>query len=81
MAALRNAQDNLAWTKLTAPADGVITRVSVSAGQVVSAGQTVFTLATSEARDVVFDIADPSNFPHPMPKSGYFRSRCCRIQP
>jgi multidrug resistance efflux pump len=33
MAALRNAQDNLAWTKLTAPADGVITRVSVSAGR------------------------------------------------
>jgi RND family efflux transporter MFP subunit len=70
MAALRNAQDNLAWTKLTAPADGVITRVSVSAGQVVSAGQTVFTLATSEARDVVFDIADPQQLSAPDERAG-----------
>lgn len=58
-AALRNAGDNLAWTQLTSPADGVITGVSASAGQVVSAGQTVFTLATSDRRDVVIDIADP----------------------
>jgi RND family efflux transporter MFP subunit len=73
MAALRNAQDNLAWTKLTAPADGVITRVSVSAGQVVSAGQTVFTLATSEARDVVFDIADPQQLSAPDAKERVFQ--------
>lgn len=58
-AALRNAGDNLAWTQLTSPADGVITGVSAAAGQVVSAGQTVFTLATSDQRDVVIDIADP----------------------
>lgn len=58
-AALRNAGDNLAWTQLTSPADGVITGVSAAAGQVVSAGQTVFTLATSDRRDVVIDIADP----------------------
>lgn len=61
-AALRNAQDNLAWTQLTAPADGVITRVSASAGQVVSAGQSIFTLATSDARDLVFNIAEPQLF-------------------
>lgn len=72
MAAMRNAQDNLAWTQLTAPADGVITRVSVSAGQVVSAGQTVFTLATSEARDVVFDIADPQRLSTPDAKAREF---------
>lgn len=58
-AALRNARDNLAWTQLTAPADGVITRVSASVGQVVSAGESIFTLATSDARDVVFALADP----------------------
>lgn len=63
IAALHTAQENLAWTQLTAPADGIITRVSASAGQVVSAGQTIFTLATSEARDVVFDIADPQLLP------------------
>lgn len=72
MAAMRNAQDHLAWTKLTAPADGVITRVSVSAGQVVSAGQTVFTLATSEARDVVFDVADPRRLSTPDAKERVF---------
>lgn len=61
-AALRNAQDNLAWTQLTAPANGIITRVSASAGQVVSSGQNVFTLATSDARDLVFNIAEPQLF-------------------
>lgn len=63
IAALHTAQENLAWTQLTAPADGIITRVSASVGQVVSAGQTVFTLATSDARDVVFDVADPQQLP------------------
>ncbi|MBS1206362.1 MAG: efflux transporter periplasmic adaptor subunit [Proteobacteria bacterium] len=63
IAAMHTAQDNLGWTQLTAPAEGIITRVSASAGQVVSAGQTIFTLATSDARDVVFDIADPQYLP------------------
>ncbi|KAA8995759.1 efflux RND transporter periplasmic adaptor subunit [Affinibrenneria salicis] len=58
-AALKNAQDNLAWTQLTAPQSGVITQVSASAGQVVSAGQAVFTLAANNGRDAVFDVADP----------------------
>lgn len=61
-AALRNAEENLSWTQLVAPADGVITGVNASAGQVVSAGQSVFTLATSDARDVVFDVSDPQLF-------------------
>ncbi|WP_105640716.1 efflux RND transporter periplasmic adaptor subunit [Cronobacter dublinensis] len=61
-AALRNAEENLSWTQLAAPADGVITGVNASAGQVVSAGQSVFTLATSDARDVVFDVSDPQLF-------------------
>lgn len=71
-AALRNAQDNLAWTQLTAPADGVITRVSASAGQVVSAGQSIFTLATSEARDLVFNIAEPQLFTDKTKKISVF---------
>ncbi|MDI6428116.1 efflux RND transporter periplasmic adaptor subunit [Cronobacter dublinensis] len=61
-AALRNAEENLSWTQLVAPAGGVITNVNASAGQVVSAGQSVFTLATSDARDVVFDVSDPQLF-------------------
>lgn len=61
--ALKNAQENVSWTKLTAPADGVITQVSASAGQVVSAGQSVITLASGSLRDAVFDVADPQAVP------------------
>ncbi|PBI78695.1 efflux transporter periplasmic adaptor subunit [Rahnella victoriana] len=59
----KNAQENVSWTKLTAPADGVITQVSASAGQVVSAGQSVITLASGSLRDAVFDVADPQSVP------------------
>ncbi|QTF09722.1 efflux RND transporter periplasmic adaptor subunit [Brenneria izadpanahii] len=69
-AALKNAQDNLAWTRLTAPQSGVITSVSASAGQVVTAGQAIFTFAASNGRDVVFDVADPQEIARV--KSGAF---------
>lgn len=59
-AALRNARESLAWTHLTSPGEGVITAVSASPGQVVSAGETVLTLAAGQARDVVFDIPEPA---------------------
>lgn len=59
--ALKNAQENLSWSKLTAPADGMITQVSASAGEVVSAGQSVITLASGSGRDAVFDVADPQS--------------------
>ncbi|MBD8164079.1 efflux RND transporter periplasmic adaptor subunit [Erwinia persicina] len=58
-AALKNAQDSLSWTRLTAPSDGIITAVSAQPGQVVSAGQAVFTLAAGGGRDAVFDLSDP----------------------
>lgn len=58
-AALKNAQDSLSWTHLTAPSDGIITAVSAQPGQVVSAGQAVFTLAAGKGRDAVFDVSDP----------------------
>ncbi len=61
-ATLSNAKNTLSWTTLTAPEDGIITSVSASAGQVVSEGQTVVTLATSGSRDAVFDVADPQLF-------------------
>lgn len=57
--ALKNAQDNLSWTRLTAPADGVITAISAQPGQVVSAGQAIVTLAAGNERDVIFDTSDP----------------------
>jgi len=59
-AALKNARDNLSWTQLNAPAAGRITAVSVQPGQVVSAGQTVMTLAADDARDAVFDLTTPA---------------------
>ncbi|WP_421506810.1 efflux RND transporter periplasmic adaptor subunit [Erwinia rhapontici] len=58
-AALKNAQDSLSWTRLTAPSDGIITAVSAQPGQVVSAGQVVFTLAAGNDRDAIFDVSDP----------------------
>lgn len=58
-ATLKNAQDNVAWTQLTAPRAGIITAVNASAGQIVSAGQAVFTLAAGYTRDAVFDVTDP----------------------
>ncbi|MDF7662672.1 efflux RND transporter periplasmic adaptor subunit [Erwiniaceae bacterium L1_54_6] len=61
-AALKTAQDNLRWTRLTAPAAGVVTQVSAQPGQVLSAGQPVVTLAVSGDRDAVIDVADPQLF-------------------
>ncbi|MCR3941367.1 efflux RND transporter periplasmic adaptor subunit [Klebsiella quasipneumoniae] len=66
---LRNARENLGWTRLIAPQSGMIIEVSASAGQVVSGGQSVLTLATGEARDVVFDIAKPDAIP-PQEQAG-----------
>ena len=67
--ALRTARESLGWTRLIAPRSGVITEVSASAGQVVNGGQSVLTLATGEARDVVFDIAKPEAIP-PQEQAG-----------
>ena len=67
--ALRNARENLGWTRLIAPQSGMITEVSASARLVVSGGQSVLTLATGEARDVVFDIAKPDAIP-PQEQAG-----------
>ncbi|HCC2472936.1 TPA: efflux RND transporter periplasmic adaptor subunit [Klebsiella variicola] len=67
--ALRNARESLGWTRLIAPRSGVITEVSASAGQVVNGGQSVLTLATGEARDVVFNIAKPEAIP-PQEQAG-----------
>lgn len=64
-AALHNARESLGWTRLLSPKEGIITAVSASAGQIVSAGQSVLTLATGEPRDVVFDVAAPDEIPSP----------------
>lgn len=56
---LKIADDNVGWSRLIAPGNGVITAVSASVGQVVSAGESIATLAAGEARDAVFDVASP----------------------
>ena len=46
----------LAYTELRAGAAGVITARSLEVGQVVQAGQPVFSLAQDGERDAVFDV-------------------------
>lgn len=56
---LKIADENVGWSRLVAPSDGVITAVSASVGQVVSVGESIATMAAGDARDAVFDVASP----------------------
>ena len=55
-ARLAKAENALSYAVLTAPFAGVITQRSADVGQVVSAGQTVMTLARTDRREAVVDI-------------------------
>jgi membrane fusion protein, multidrug efflux system len=55
-AQLGTAKDALGYTELRAGAGGVITARSLEIGQVVQAGQPVFSLAQDGERDAVFDV-------------------------
>ncbi|WP_165222907.1 efflux RND transporter periplasmic adaptor subunit [Affinirhizobium pseudoryzae] len=57
-ASLTKAKEQLTYADLTADTDGVVSAVSAEVGQVVSAGQTVLTIARLEARNAVVDIPD-----------------------
>jgi RND family efflux transporter MFP subunit len=57
-AALKTAVENLGYTELRARRDGIIVDRSVEVGQVVLAGQTVFTLAEDGPRDAVFQVPE-----------------------
>lgn len=52
------ARNQSAYTQLRAPADGVIAARNAEAGQVVAAGQPVFSLAADGAREVVFAVPE-----------------------
>lgn len=54
----RLARNQLDYAELTAPADGVVTALSMEAGQVVAAGQTVLTLARTDALDIVVSLPE-----------------------
>ena len=55
---LAKAEEQLGYTRLTASFDGVVTAVGADVGQVVSAGETVATLARLDAREAVVDIPE-----------------------
>ncbi|QOW19861.1 efflux RND transporter periplasmic adaptor subunit [Lysobacter ciconiae] len=57
-AELRMASNQAGYSKLVSPADGVIASRQAEAGQVVAAGQPVFTLAADGAREIVFAVAE-----------------------
>ena len=57
-AELELARNQSAHTRLLAPADGVIAARHAEAGQVLGAGQPVFTLAADGGREVVFAVAE-----------------------
>ena len=50
------AQDRLSFTELKANVEGTITARSAESGQVVQAGQPIFTIARTDGRDAVFDV-------------------------
>jgi RND family efflux transporter MFP subunit len=54
---LKLAQDQLGYTTLKAPTDGVVTKVGANVGQVVQAGEMVVQLSSFEARDGVFAVS------------------------
>ncbi|MBB4351729.1 RND family efflux transporter MFP subunit [Rhizobium cellulosilyticum] len=53
---LDKAEEQLGYAQLRAEFDGVVTETSAEAGQVVSAGQSVVTVARPDERDAVVDI-------------------------
>ena len=54
------ARNTAGYTQLRAPRDGVIASREVEAGQVVAAGQTIYTLAGDAGRDVVIALPESS---------------------
>jgi membrane fusion protein, multidrug efflux system len=52
------AREQLSYTKVTADYAGVVTAVGAEVGQVVAPGQTVVTVARSDIREAVIDVAD-----------------------
>jgi membrane fusion protein, multidrug efflux system len=50
------AEDRLSFTELKANVEGTITARSAESGQVVQAGQPIFTVARQDGRDAVFDV-------------------------
>ncbi|TPJ80998.1 efflux RND transporter periplasmic adaptor subunit [Mesorhizobium sp. B2-6-2] len=54
---LRIAQNQLAYTELKAPDDGIVTATGADPGQVVAAGQMVVEISRNDEREAVFAVA------------------------
>jgi membrane fusion protein, multidrug efflux system len=61
--ALDKANEDLSYAQLLATFDGVVTATSIEVGQVVSAGQSVLTVAMPGERDAVIDIPEGELIP------------------
>lgn len=57
-AVLAQAREQLDYTVLRAPFDGIVTKTAAEAGQTVEAGATIVTVAQPREREVVIDIPD-----------------------
>lgn len=55
---LSKARDQLSYTEIRAPFEGIVTDVFAQAGQIIAAGQNVVTIAEPKGRDAVVDIPD-----------------------
>lgn len=68
---LQNSDNQVNYTTLKAPSDGVITSINMDAGQVVSAGQVVATMAVSGSKEVAIELPEVqiNNYKVGMPAS------------
>jgi RND family efflux transporter MFP subunit len=57
-ASLAKAQEQLSYAELRSDFDGVVTAVDAEVGQVVSAGQSVMTVARPDIREAVIDVPE-----------------------
>ncbi|HEX8593802.1 MAG TPA: efflux RND transporter periplasmic adaptor subunit [Pseudomonas sp.] len=70
-AALSQAQDQLGYSELRSDHAAVVTRWQVEAGQVVTAGQEVVTLARPDIKEAVIDL--PASLADPLPPRVEFK--------
>ena len=70
-AAMQQAKDQLSYSQLRTDHDAVVTDWKAEAGQVVSAGEQVVTLARPDIKEAVIDL--PSALADPLPKDLVFK--------
>ena len=69
-AALATTREQKSYTQLRAGVDGIVVSRQVEVGQVVEAGQTIFTIAEDGPRDAVFNVYEALLLRPPQEKGG-----------